>query len=101
MGVVHFTMAPTFRHTRPPPSARALMSTRGSRAARQAPPRIRSVGFPGRCAPPVTKGLIAIPHEIVLRRFAESHRLPIIDFDLAFFVEGLFLSCSCHDRIAA
>ena len=46
-----------------------------------------------------TRRLIEIPYGEVLRRFRESVRLPSADFDLAFFVEGLFLSCSCHDRI--
>jgi hypothetical protein len=47
----------------------------------------------------VTRQLIEVPYREVLRRFGESFRLPIMDFDLAFFVEGLFLSCSCHERI--
>ena len=48
---------------------------------------------------PVTRRLIEMPYCEVLRRFDQSSRLPITDFDLAFFVEGLFLSCSCHERI--
>lgn len=48
---------------------------------------------------PTTRRLIEIPYGEVLRRFRESVRLPAADFDLTFFVEGLFLSCSCHDRI--
>jgi hypothetical protein len=47
----------------------------------------------------VTRHLVEIPYQEVLRRFRESDRLPIADFDLAFFVEGLFISCSCHRRI--
>jgi hypothetical protein len=44
--------------------------------------------------------LVDISYRDVRRRFSEeSANLPISDFDLAFFVEGLFLSCSCHDRI--
>lgn len=55
--------------------------------------------FMDRIEVPTTRQLIEIPYGEVLRRFRESVRLPAADFDLAFFVEGLFLSCSCHDRI--
>jgi hypothetical protein len=48
---------------------------------------------------PVTKQLVEVPYREVLQRFADHERLPISDFDIAFFVEGLFLSLSCHDRI--
>jgi len=47
----------------------------------------------------ITRRMVEVPYREVLRRFEESRRLPISDFDLAFFVEGLFLSCSCHARI--
>jgi hypothetical protein len=56
--------------------------------------------FLGQIEDPVTQQLIEVPYREVIRRFDESSRLPITDFDLAFFVQGLFLSCSCHERIA-
>lgn len=43
--------------------------------------------------------LIEPPYREALRRFQESDGLPITDFDLRFFVEGLYLFFSCHDRI--
>jgi hypothetical protein len=55
--------------------------------------------FLDRIKDPITRQLIDIPHREVHRRFSESDHLPINDFDLKFFIEGLFLSCSCHDRI--
>ena len=55
--------------------------------------------FLDRIENPVTRQLTEIPYREALRRFSESVHLPITDFDLTFFVEGLFLSCSCHDRI--
>ena len=50
---------------------------------------------------PVTKQLVEAPYREALRRFAERVSLPISDFDIAFFVEGLFRSLSCHERIQA
>lgn len=47
----------------------------------------------------VTRQLVEIPYREVLRRFTESTRLPKADFDLTFFVEGLFVTYSPHDRI--
>jgi hypothetical protein len=55
--------------------------------------------FLDRIEDPITQQLIDIPYREVRRRFRESDQLPITDFDLKFFIEGLFLSCSCHDRI--
>jgi hypothetical protein len=55
--------------------------------------------FMNRIEIPTTRHLIEIPYSEVLRRFRESLQLPAADFDLTFFVEGLFLCCSCHDRI--
>jgi hypothetical protein len=46
-----------------------------------------------------TRDLIRIPYDEVLFRFAGQTRLPVADFDLAFFVEGLYVSMSCHNRI--
>jgi len=50
---------------------------------------------------PITKQLVEAPYREALRRFAERVSLPVSDFDIAFFVEGLFRSLSCHDRIQA
>ena len=55
--------------------------------------------FLDRIEDPITRQLIDIPYREVRRRFNESDHLPITDFDLKFFIEGLFLSCSCHHRI--
>jgi hypothetical protein len=50
---------------------------------------------------PITKQLVEAPYREALRRFAERASLPVSDFDIAFFVEGLFRSLSCHDRVQA
>jgi hypothetical protein len=57
--------------------------------------------FLDRIEDPVTQQLIEVPCREVMRRFDRSWRLPITDFDLTFFIEGLFLSFSCHERVAA
>ena len=57
--------------------------------------------FLDRIEDPVTQQLIELPYREVMRRFDKSWRLPITDFDLTFFIEGLFLSFSCHERVAA
>lgn len=55
--------------------------------------------FVEQIAHPVTKALVEIPYREVLRRFEASEGLPKDHFDVRFFVEGLFLSSSCHERI--
>ena len=88
-----------FLHMPGIPSSQAKMNDVGRYVKPQLLHEEAAEGFMDRIESSTTRQLIEIPYSEVLRRFSESDRLPSADFDLAFFVEGLFLSCSCQDRI--